>query len=271
MVAIGNGGFMNNICSLLIDSCDIYSDGWDAFFTLLKKYWETCPYNIYLNTETKSFRCDEWNVNVINCSEKLTWSERLKNALNIIDTKYVLLMESDYLIEDKVNEKVIFDCINWMETNPNIAAFSFMPCDGGEGKNHDYYNFEKLSKKSKYRSNLQAGLWNRKILLKSLRNHECAWQFERWSSFRSKRTNNEYYSWISDNNYVIPYNWGKAASGGMWNIEEIDRLEQKTGIKFEIGSQKMKHDYEFNKNKKKKNLLSKELWGKIIPRIRSMV
>lgn len=146
-----------------------------------------------------------------------------------------------------------------------------MPCDGGDGKNTDYYNFEKLKRKSKYRSNCQAGLWNKKILIKSLRKHESAWQFERWSSFRSKKTNNEYYAWIGTKNYVLPYNWGKAASGGMCNIEEIRRLEHKTGIDFNIARENMKHDYEFNKTKRKKNILSKESWKIIISRIKSII
>lgn len=84
---------MNNTCSLLIDSCDIYSYMWDVFFELLKKYWGTCPYKIYLNTETKKYKYDGFDITVINSGNQRTWSERLKYALGKIDSDYVLMME----------------------------------------------------------------------------------------------------------------------------------------------------------------------------------
>ena len=38
--------------SVLVMSCDAYSDIWEAFNTLFKRYWD-CPYKVYFGTETK--------------------------------------------------------------------------------------------------------------------------------------------------------------------------------------------------------------------------
>jgi hypothetical protein len=44
----------NNNLSIVVSSCDSYSDLWNPFFTLLKKYWIGIEkYPIYLCTESK--------------------------------------------------------------------------------------------------------------------------------------------------------------------------------------------------------------------------
>ena len=43
------------ICSVLVTSCDSYDDTWEPFFTLLETMWPNCHYPIYLSTETKNF------------------------------------------------------------------------------------------------------------------------------------------------------------------------------------------------------------------------
>ena len=45
---------MKKECSILVTSCDKYEDAWKPFFSLLNIMWPTCPYRIYLNTETKN-------------------------------------------------------------------------------------------------------------------------------------------------------------------------------------------------------------------------
>ena len=40
-------------CAVVVCSCDKYSDLWDPYFELFKKFWADCPYPVFLNTETK--------------------------------------------------------------------------------------------------------------------------------------------------------------------------------------------------------------------------
>jgi len=37
-------------CSILIPSCDKYSDLWRPFFTLFWRHWPDCPFPVYLGS-----------------------------------------------------------------------------------------------------------------------------------------------------------------------------------------------------------------------------
>lgn len=80
---------MNSNCAVLVNSCDKYAEAWYPFFALFKKYWSDCPYPVYLNTETKAY--SEQEVQTLN-SNKTSWGSRLCDALNRIDSEYVILL-----------------------------------------------------------------------------------------------------------------------------------------------------------------------------------
>ena len=104
----------NKKCSLLINTCDNYDDTWIPFFTLLSNYWG-CPYSIYLNTEEKNISFNGLDIEVINHSKNMKWSDRLIDSLKKIKTKYVILMLDDFLINADVKQDKIDQCINWMD------------------------------------------------------------------------------------------------------------------------------------------------------------
>ena len=62
-------------CSLLINTCDNYEDTWIPFFSLLSNYWGECPYSIYLNTEEKNISYNNLDIEVINHSKNMQWSD----------------------------------------------------------------------------------------------------------------------------------------------------------------------------------------------------
>jgi hypothetical protein len=36
--------------AVIVVSCDLYSDVWKPFFTLFFKYWNDCPFPVYLTS-----------------------------------------------------------------------------------------------------------------------------------------------------------------------------------------------------------------------------
>ena len=65
--------------SVLIYSCDKYSDVWEPFFTLFFRYWE-CPYRVYISSETK--KCRVPGVTTLNVNGE--WSDLIRQALEQI-------------------------------------------------------------------------------------------------------------------------------------------------------------------------------------------
>ena len=111
---------MNNT-SVLIYSCDAYSDVWNPFFTLFWRYWD-CPFPVYLTTETK--KCHEPAVMTLN-TQGDTWTERIRKAVEEIPTKYIICMCEDMFFRREVKQDIIEKCIQGMETNELAANFNF--------------------------------------------------------------------------------------------------------------------------------------------------
>ncbi len=227
---------MDNNCTLVINSCDAYSDLWDIFFRLFKIQWMDCPYPIILNTESKDYTADGLNLRCLHFfkqGEKVTWSKLTKTVLEKINTDYVIFLLDDFFLESVVLQDKIDECISWMNENKNIATFSFMPAPQPNIISKKYNGFELRGSKSPYRFNCQAGIWRRKLLIKYLRDHESAWQFETWGSIRSRRYKEEFYSLCEREPLVFDYAWGNPIKRGKWYEPEVLKLENQFGIKFD--------------------------------------
>lgn len=177
--------------AILVNSCDKYEDAWNPFFKLFSIMWHDCPYDIYLNSETKEYNCSFMHIKTICGGKNLAWSERLKNCLSQIDADYIILLIEDFFLMSPVNENFLNEAIKVIIHNKRIGFISFNPDLEKEGYNWDMskaYNkdFNYIGKKSYYRINAQANLWRKSFLVKMLRNHENAWEFEDYGTVRAK-------------------------------------------------------------------------------------
>lgn len=163
---------MNNT-SVLIYSCDAYSDVWNPFFTLFWRYWE-CPYPVYLTTETKT--CHEPAVMTLNAQAE-TWSQRIKKAVDEIPTEYVIGMCEDFFFRRKVRQEVIDKCIGYMENDELIANFNFEKDYNGAAGSY-YAGFGKKPHGMNYQKSCQPTLWRRSVLSELLDVNLDPWQWE---------------------------------------------------------------------------------------------
>ena len=88
---------MKDKISLIYCTCDRYESLWSNFFKLWKKYWAEFDSQVILNTEEKDFSFD--GLNIIRPSfskQNPTWSERLLESLEMVETPYVILTLDDF-------------------------------------------------------------------------------------------------------------------------------------------------------------------------------
>ena len=64
---------MNSDFAILILSCDKYSDAWDPFFALFRKFWPDCPYKVYL--ATNELKPEVSGVHIIASGKPKNWSD----------------------------------------------------------------------------------------------------------------------------------------------------------------------------------------------------
>lgn len=226
---------MNNI-TFLLNSCDKYSDTWTPFFSLLKKNWPNLNMPIVLNTETKQFSFEGLEISVCNTPDAKTWSERFLSVLEKVSTEYVLVFLEDFFIEDKVNEEEFDRCFHYIVQHSNVGCVSFKNTPGGTIESETLSGYSKLPAKAKWRVNCQAGIWRVSFLKKLLKKHENAWEFESWGSYRSRFYKDEIYSVMKQQKKVFDYDWGKPIYRSHWNLEAINRIQEKCGVEINTDS-----------------------------------
>lgn len=101
----------------------------------------------------------------------------------------------------------------------SIACFNF---DNIYDKNDNNMicGFQKIDKKKNFRVNLQAGLWQKKYLLKFLRKHEGPWQLETWGNLRSRRFKGDIYHRLPESPAVFEYMTGGILADSRWHDNE---------------------------------------------------
>ena len=173
---------MNADCTVVVCSCDRYSDLLRPFITLYRRYWPDCPFETVLVTETAP-QIDGFD-RIMACGGGMNWASRLVKALGKIATPYVLMLCDDYFLSKSVdtagvvarlNQAKKYDAANLrMIPNPEPKAGNSKPA--GDGL------FEYL-KDTAYCIATQAGFWNREFLLELARGKSSIWEFERYGSF----------------------------------------------------------------------------------------
>lgn len=214
-------------CTVLVSSYDGGEDLWSGFFTLYKKYWHV-NFPIVLNTESKNFSFDGLDIKTFNSfksNSNVSWAMRLKKTLELINTNYIIFLLEDYWLEREVDNTIINNSLEWIKKDNNIACFCFQPIEDDNNVDSIKYPFYQLRpKKGPYIFNCQASLWDRKKLMKLLRFHESAWDWELYGSLRSSKFSYDFYTLKPDMQPPFQYHrgLGGVVHGGKWikNIAE---------------------------------------------------
>lgn len=161
--------------SVLIYSCDKYSDVWGPFFTLFFRYW-LCPYEVYLVTESE--QCLVPDVKTINANG--VWTERVQKAVREIPTKYIIGMCEDFFFRRKVDQTIIDACVMYMEHDHRAGCFNFEKEfePGCELLPSPYPFFGKKPRGNHFQKSCQPTLWRRDYLLEMLDCKLDPWEWE---------------------------------------------------------------------------------------------
>ncbi len=172
---------MENDFSIIISTCDKFSDLWDAHIQLLNQNWSDRNVETFLVTDKLTDKTFD-NVKVVAAGDKAEITERLLAVMPMIKTKYILFTLDDYFLTEKIITKKIVDEFEVMRKH-----------------NVDYIRLDCLSKKDlknrkpveieseiylinnwarDYVVSLYAGLWKKSFMEQTLQGKMNAWQYE---------------------------------------------------------------------------------------------
>lgn len=216
----------NNDVSVLVYSCDAYSDVWKPFFVLFFRYWN-CPYDVYITTET--CKCQIDNVTTINTNGN-KWTDRIRKAVEQIQTKYIIGMCEDMFFRKPVRQNIINKCIDYMNKDETIACFNFEK-GYSKTKQGKYPDFGCKIYDHDYQKSCQPTLWRKDILLDLLKESQQPWEWETSDT----QIKNDFYVWTgSKDDLVFEYGYHDnkwfGIQKGKWVISDVEPLFQKENI-----------------------------------------
>ena len=216
--------------SVMIYSCDAYSDVWGPFFTLFFRYWN-CPYDVYLASETEY--CLLPGVGTIT-EQAPTWTERMRASLMDIPAKYVICMCEDMFIRQTVRQNIIDECIQAMENDPSIACFNF-EYDKNVIPGGPVHGFGQKARDAEYKKSCQPTLWRKQVLQDLLDVNMAPWEWETTPADDRYK----YYVWAgaeSDLVFEYGYHDGKwfGIQKGKWVAQDVGPLFKREQISVDL-------------------------------------
>jgi hypothetical protein len=205
-------------CSVLVPSCDTYSDLWTPFFTLFWRYWEDCPFPVYLGSNVNSFRHPR--VKTIHAGHGNNWSNRVREQITAIETPYVLLCLEDFFFRRPVPTSRVLFCLEALERfGAHMVRLVLRP--GPNQLLHGVPELGVIECGAPYRVSTQTAIWRKETLLALMRPGESIWQFEIDGSVRSSSYPSGFFCVRSD---VMTYGH-HVVERGKWFRGEAERFK----------------------------------------------
>jgi hypothetical protein len=174
-------------CTILILSCDKYSDLWRPFFQQFHKHWPDCPYPVVLGSNTVPYKNKK--VRTLLSGQDEDWSTSLLAILKQIETQYVFLWLDDLFPITDVRPKRFAEALKYLKDNQGVHMHMQPSPKPDEVLANGKYGLYK--KGAPYRVN-SVGFWDVVTLRKVLLSGENPWNFEIMGSYRSSYMD-EYY------------------------------------------------------------------------------
>ncbi len=227
-------------CAVLVTSCDNYEDAWNPFFTLFSIMWQDCPYPLFLNTETKNYAHEKLEITCLHPTrpakknKTISWSNRLRQAVEQIDAPYILFFLEDFFLMSEVRADVVEKCLTHMEETSDVGFVNFYSDPHTSEVVWD--EFSPIDPEYDYGINTMTALWNKEYLLAILRD-ENPWDFEFFATRRAKKmpyrclTHLKEFPPVFD--YSIKIENGYGIYQGKW-LKNNQSLFEKHGIKVDL-------------------------------------
>lgn len=174
--------------TLLIHSCDKFSDLWPAHVKLLNQNWPDRGIRTILLTDKP--RDDQYEgVEIIGAGDGKEITERIRHVLPLIDTEYVLVTLDDYFVTTPINTARIARLVEIMEREhyDYIRLFDRPHCPLTSSGHKDIYTY---TLDHDYRVNLYSGIWRKDFIERTLGDRVLnAWEFEVTLTERARNAN----------------------------------------------------------------------------------
>lgn len=162
--------------TLLIHSCDKFSDLWDAHTELLNRNWADRDIHTMLVSDKACEKTLD-RIELYFAGEGAELSDRTKYALQFIDTEYVLITLDDYFPIYPIDSAKINRLLDIMDKE-NLDYIRLFSDPNSHKKWKNYDHLYQISLDTNYQVNLYQGIWRKSFIEKTIGETMNAWQYE---------------------------------------------------------------------------------------------
>ena len=164
--------------TMLILSCDKFSDLWEGHVQLLKKNWPDNGMRVFIITDEPTNK-EYDDIKIVAAGSDVEWSYRLSHALSLVETPYVFITLDDYFLVKPVITNRINDLISAMDDlNLDYIRLYPRPKAATRKKIPGYANLRWIDTSVKYSVNLYSCIWRKNFAVSTITSPLNAWRFE---------------------------------------------------------------------------------------------
>ncbi len=164
--------------TMLILSCEKFSDLWDGHVKLLNQNWPDREMETYIVTDAPTQKKLP-GVQIIDAGIDTEWSDRLLFALMQVKTDFVFITLDDYYLINRVNSSQIEELLSLMVSKQYDYIRLFRRPDNAQGKEiPGFPKVYEVDTSLDYSVNLYSGIWRKTFLVSTIREPKNAWEFE---------------------------------------------------------------------------------------------
>tara|TARA_B100000963_G_scaffold361702_1_gene398806 strand:+ start:6060 stop:6908 length:849 start_codon:yes stop_codon:yes gene_type:complete len=213
--------------TIVVNTCDDYSDVLEIFFKAFEKWWPNCPYPIVINTESNQYK-SSFPASVHTSaydSNTDDWGARLLSTLLEIESEFVLMVYDDFILEEKVDRDQIHKALLLLDSEEHAAVTYLINTSLPLMSSDDESLFVPIKDNIEYRLNSAPGIWRRQILMDYTFQGDNPWAWEVFGTYRTWGDGLSYYSIGPNQDDIFPYNYSKGGAiyRGKWVKEVVDK------------------------------------------------
>ena len=223
-----NDTYKSKELTIVVNTCDEYSDVLEVFFCAFQKWWSDCPYPIVINTESKQYESVfPARVHIAKITDSCDdWGGRLLETLSDIESEFVLMLYDDFILEEKVDTRQIHKALLLLKADEHSAVTYLVNTSLPSMATDDESLFLPVKDGVEYRLNSAPGVWRRQVLSDYTSPGDNPWAWEVFGTYRTWGDGLSYYSINPRQSDVYPYNYseGGAIYRGKWVREVVEKI-----------------------------------------------
>jgi hypothetical protein len=177
--------------SILVVSCDKYSDIWDPFFQIFHKRWPDCPFPVYLGSNHLTMNSPQ--VTTLAIGEDRSWADSVRRMIDRLPGDHAILLLEDFLFTDTVETERVKRLVE-ISQQERLGCLRLGPYPAPTRRISRLPEFGELERGSDYRVSTQAAIWRLSTLRRLLHPSFSAWQFELMGSPLSNHLPDQFWS-----------------------------------------------------------------------------